>query len=371
MDREQLGKMKLEALRTLAAESGLEGANRLGKAELLDHLAPPPKLVERVEEAIVHAVAAVEHKAHELIERVRHPHAHSAAHSEAQSVDRQEPPAPTVVAAPVAGEAVAMEVASDDGAAAKSAKSASNGGAARAKSADGRAHHGSNGFGVPSATVHPQPQSPPPASEPIGMLDFEELPDHYGVDECEVLDKDPFWVFAYWEVTERGLAAARAQLGQSADGARLVLRMFTTVPKPEGVERLLHDVELPGHHGRRYLQSPRPGAHLRVAVGLLSREGYFAPIAHSSLVRVPPTEPQPGPVEWMEVEPVRTRGRVREPIVIVRRGEQHAERGVKEVNAQLTTETPSAGTSPTATRPGQAGWPFSGSSASSPSRGTR
>jgi hypothetical protein len=367
MDREELGKMKLEALRTLAAESGLEGANRLGKAELLDHLAPAPKLVERVEEAIVHAVAAVEHKAHELLERVRHPHAHSAEHDER--------PAPTVVAAPVAGEATAMEVVDADEAAPKSTAKPANGraptSATGAKSADGRAHHGSNGFGVPSATVHPQPQSPPPASEPIGMLDFEELPDHYGVDECEVLDKDPFWVFAYWEVTDRGLAAARAQLGQSADGARLVLRMFTTVPKPEGVERLLHDVELPGHHGRRYLQSPRPGAHLRVAVGLLSREGYFAPIAHSSLVRVPPTEPQPGPVEWMEVEPVKTRGRVREPIVIVRRGEEHAERGVKEVNAQLTTETPSAGTSPTATRPGQPGWPFSGSSSSSPSRGTR
>ena len=67
------------------------------------------------------------------------------------------------------------------------------------------------------------------------MLDFEELPESYGVDECEVLYKDPFWVFAYWEVTDGGLGAARAQLGQSADGARLVLRLFTTVPQAEGV----------------------------------------------------------------------------------------------------------------------------------------
>ena len=46
------------------------------------------------------------------------------------------------------------------------------------------------------------------------MLDFEELPETYGVDECEVLFKDPFWVFAYWEVTDGGIVvgarAARA-----------------------------------------------------------------------------------------------------------------------------------------------------------------
>src|SRR5207249_1465174 len=137
---------------------------------------------------------------------------------------------------------------------------------------------------------HPHLPGPQP-SEPFGLLDFEELPETYGVDECEVLYKDPFWVFAYWEVTDGGLAAARAQLGQSAEAAHLVLRLFTTVPGAEGVDRQTHDIELPWNHGRRYLQAPKPGAHLRVAVGLLSREGYFAPIAHSSLVRVPPAEP--------------------------------------------------------------------------------
>jgi hypothetical protein len=66
---------------------------------------------------------------------------------------------------------------------------------------------------------------------------------------------------------------------------------------------------------------------VRVAVGLLSPEGYFAPIAHSSLVRVPYAEPGPeGAVEWMEVLPGRSRGRDREPLVIVRRGHDHVER---------------------------------------------
>ncbi|HEY2746235.1 MAG TPA: DUF4912 domain-containing protein, partial [Polyangia bacterium] len=289
---DELGKLKLEALRLLAAERGVEGARNLGKAELIDLLAPK-SVVERTKDAIAHAVEVVK--------------------SVVASDAPPEKPAPRT--------------------------------------------HPANGFGVPSATVHPH-AAPPSAGEPIGMLDFEELPETYGVDECEVLFKDPFWVFAYWEVTDGGLASARAQLGASADSAHLVMRMFTTMPGSEGVDRQIDDVELPWNHGRRYLQSPKSGAHLRVAVGLLSKEGYFAPIAHSSLVRVPPAEPQPGTVEWMEVVPARGRGRQREPLVIVRRGAGHDERGIR--SSDVGDEA--RGTSPSAGRRGFPGAPFGGSS---------
>jgi hypothetical protein len=309
MDREELAKMKLEGLRLLATERGIDGARTLGKAELIELLAPKT-IVERAKEAVAHAVEAVEEKAHEIADKVMH---------------RPAPPT---------GAAIVVD----------------------------KKAHPANGFGVPSATVHPHVESSAP-QEPVGMLDFEELPETYGVDECEVLFKDPFWVFAYWEVTEGGISSARAQLGQSAQSSKLVLRMFTTVPGPEGVDRQIHDVDLPWNHGRRYMQAPKPGAHLRVAVGLLSGEGYFAPIAHSSLVRVPPAEPQPGPVEWMEVIPAKSRGRQREPLVVVRRGAGHDERGVK--SPDVGGEE-ARGTSPSAGRPG---FPFGGSS--SPTGGKR
>jgi hypothetical protein len=320
MDREELAKMKLEGLRLLATERGIEDARSLGKAELIDRLAPKT-IVERAKEAVAHAVEVVEGKAHELADKVKHRHDAASATAPAEA---PEPHA----------------------------------------AADKKAHP-ANGFGVPSGIVHPHVDAGP--SEPIGMLDFEELPETYGVDECEVLFKDPFWVFAYWEVTDGGISSARAQLGQSAQSSKLVMRMFTTVPGPEGVDRQIHDVDLPWNHGRRYLQAPKPGAHLRVAVGLLSGEGYFAPIAHSSLVRVPPAEPQPGPVEWMEVVPEKTRGRQRVPIVVVRRGAGHDERGIKAPEGGGPGDA--RGTSPSAGGPGRSGFPFGGSS--SPTGGKR
>lgn len=166
--------------------------------------------------------------------------------------------------------------------------------------------------------------SAPPADhgEPFGILDFEELPEAYGVDEVELLFKDPHTVFVYWEITDAGMAAARAHLGDEADEAKLVLRLFSTPPRGSEAGRVTRDIPLDGWRGRRYLPTPRPGVTLRAATGLVARSGLFAPIANSSSVRVPPAEPappEPAPVEWIEVQPARYAGEKPEPIEITRR----------------------------------------------------
>src|SRR5262249_13460360 len=94
-----------------------------------------------------------------------------------------------------------------------------------------------------------------------------------------------------------------------------------------GPERESRDHVLDWNHGRRYFQSPRPGAKVRAAVGLVTPSGLFAPIAHSSQLRVPPAEPSAHvSTEWMEVTPARTRGLEREPIGAPLRGAPTGER---------------------------------------------
>ncbi len=143
-----------------------------------------------------------------------------------------------------------------------------------------------------------QPSPDPALYEPSTMLDFAEPRETYGVDACQALYQSPHWVFAYWEVTDAGLDGARARLAASAEGARLVLRLVSR----SGDAQERHDVDLLWHHGRRYLPAPRPGAEIRLAVGLVSREGYFAPIAQSQRVQLPDAEPAPPDataVVWM------------------------------------------------------------------------
>jgi hypothetical protein len=343
--------MTVEALRSLATGRGVRGAERMDKAELVDLLAravatdEKAGLVGRARQAVARAAQKVEEKAHELAERLRLTTpapdlsevkgAQPPAREPAKEARRRRPERPSfdVPSSTVHPHADELETLT----------------MARLYVAEGRLDRALEIY-EKLAALDPDdeearttledlrkklsPTAPPPApappphhGEPMWMLDLEELPETYGLDECEVLYKDPFWVFAYWEVTDHGLAAARAQLGPSATSARLVLRLFTTVQSGESVERQIHDLDLTWNHGRRYFQAPKPGAHLRIAVGLLSPEGYFAPIAHSSLQRVPYAEPGPeGPVEWMEVLPGRSRGREREPLVIVRRDHAHSER---------------------------------------------
>jgi uncharacterized protein DUF4912 len=175
---------------------------------------------------------------------------------------------------------------------------------------------------VPPQEIPPgQRQSMAPPSEPFGMLDFEELPEIYGIDDCAVVPRDPWNLFVYWEVTPDGRAGARSRLGGEGHAARLVLRLYSVGVGEGGVAHEERDVDLDWDHGRRVIPPPRPGVRVSVAIGLRAPSGAFAPIVHSATVLVPPAEPYPeGPVEWMEVLPNRRRGAEFEPIVVVTRG---------------------------------------------------
>lgn len=156
------------------------------------------------------------------------------------------------------------------------------------------------------------------------------LPETYGVDEVGVLCKDPSWYFVYWEVTEGGLEAAHSQLGVSEDQARLVLRVLPAAGERRGRDgRDIRDipVDLQARHGRRYLEASRQNPVFRVAIGLLSSDGLFAPIAHSPTVRMPPHQASgETSIEWLHVLPSRGDGRVRERIVAA--SQKHSERSV-------------------------------------------
>lgn len=189
-------------------------------------------------------------------------------------------------------------------------------------------------------TAHEQrPRRRPPHDE--------SLPETYGRDEVEVFSKDPHWYFIYWEVTEQGLAVARSQLGLSDGDGRLVLRVFVTTHanSPAREHREIRDLHLQHHHGKKYLESPKAGAQLRAAVGLLSADGLFAPIAQSQSLRLPPMHPATETaVEWAHVQPVSGDGKQREHIVLSRPETPHKERELP----WRTGQVPSGGALPVA-----------------------
>lgn len=145
----------------------------------------------------------------------------------------------------------------------------------------------------PPLEPEPTPGEPSPeGEEPWGILDVEEPPEAYGVDEVTILWRDPRTLFAHWEITAHGFSAAQRSLGQEGT---LVLRLESGQYVDEPLPRAI---------GRGYIPAPRSGARFRAAIGLRAASGAFVAIAWAPEVLVPPEGMAPEtPVTWMTVAP--------------------------------------------------------------------
>jgi hypothetical protein len=142
------------------------------------------------------------------------------------------------------------------------------------------------------------PPIPPPA--PDGAV----LPRAYGVDRIALLTRDPWWVFAYWELTPTTRVAALRALGADGEGAREVLRIhdvtFITFTGDNAWQSF--DVELPPGTQSWYANVAHPAAAYCAEVGLRTADGRFVALARSNTVHTPPASPSTdASVRWARV----------------------------------------------------------------------
>jgi hypothetical protein len=119
------------------------------------------------------------------------------------------------------------------------------------------------------------------------------LPRDYGRDRLVLLPRDPWTLFAYWEITPTTRTAALGGLGGNAAGGREVLRISdVTFVTPAGDHACLtFDLEPPAEATRTYVHGCRPGASYRVELGLRTPANRFIPMARSNTVTLPPAAP--------------------------------------------------------------------------------
>ncbi len=130
------------------------------------------------------------------------------------------------------------------------------------------------------------------------------IPWGYGHDRVTAMAIDPERLFVYWEVTDEGLAGARAEVGAADDAGTLVLRLHdvTGLLFDGGNAHHTTDVVIGRADRRWFLDVGRPTSTVIVEIGLRGRDGRFAPIARSHRVDFPRREPAPaGPIEWLTV----------------------------------------------------------------------
>ena len=157
-------------------------------------------------------------------------------------------------------------------------------------------------FPAPSAAAAPQapasspeacwtPSAPlPPSGRSTSPEEAFSIPTGYGEDRIVLMVKDPWWLFAYWEIQPATERAARTQLPpQDIPGLESVLRVYdvTGMNDPAQPANSWMDISLSGLATNWYLNTNAPGGSFLVEIGLRTAGGRFILLARSNRVTAP------------------------------------------------------------------------------------
>lgn len=129
------------------------------------------------------------------------------------------------------------------------------------------------------------PQAPRPAGIEAGRPP--DMPAAYGVDRLAIMVRDPYWLHAYWEVTQESIERAREQLGERWEGHRWILRVHTYAEGNIQAGAGLFDIDVRPDARNWYFRVPQPDSSYEGMIGVLTRDGTFYPFARSNRVRTP------------------------------------------------------------------------------------
>lgn len=118
---------------------------------------------------------------------------------------------------------------------------------------------------------------PPPISQPRLPASEKrpfEFPAGYGDNRIVLMVRDPYWIYAYWEIN----SGWRTKIGS----AKLFLRVYNT----ENWQ--YHDSEIAAGAINWYSRVPSPNKTYCVDIGFFNGEGVFVTVARSNFVTTPP-----------------------------------------------------------------------------------
>ncbi|MDP9036953.1 MAG: DUF4912 domain-containing protein, partial [Myxococcota bacterium] len=145
-----------------------------------------------------------------------------------------------------------------------------------------------------------------PASEPLEAkpisIDSGNIPWGYNENRITVVVRDPDSVYLYWEITDPGLAAARARLGSGGRDGWCNLRVYDTSGRHfDGTNAHDYfDIRVDRAERDYFLMIRRPMSTMHAEIGIKSHEGFFQAIARSGRADFPRNGPSPNTtLEWM------------------------------------------------------------------------
>lgn len=105
-------------------------------------------------------------------------------------------------------------------------------------------------------------------------------------DRLVVMVRDPYWLHAFWELSEQSIERAQAAMGQRWHNANPTLRLFQM--REEGTSVLVKDIPIHGGVSNWYVDVVEPPNDFRMEIGYLAADSSFHCLARSNTVQTPP-----------------------------------------------------------------------------------
>jgi hypothetical protein len=105
-------------------------------------------------------------------------------------------------------------------------------------------------------------------------------------DRLVVMVRDPYWLHATWDLTQRSVDRAQAAMGQRWHTAQPTLRVFRIMDA--GTSKHERDINIHGGVSNWYIDVTEPPCSFRMEIGYLSGDGMFYSLARSNSVQTPP-----------------------------------------------------------------------------------
>ena len=133
----------------------------------------------------------------------------------------------------------------------------------------------------PSSTTAAPAEAPKPQKQDF-FQNTPELPQSYNKDKLVLMVRDPFWGFAYWEVSDN------TRNNNGLNDKNLVLRMYDiTVSGNANSPDSYFDIQLNHEAGNWYIKFPAPNHSFIADYGYIGQDGNFVTILRSNAVTTP------------------------------------------------------------------------------------
>ena len=117
------------------------------------------------------------------------------------------------------------------------------------------------------------------------------FPPGYGDNKIVILVRDPWWIYAYWEIRREKEEDVRKKISSDSDEAlKWVLRVYDVTDVNFNGKDNAHssfDIELKGLASSWYINVGSPGRAWLVDIGIVTKKGNFYLLARSNSVRTP------------------------------------------------------------------------------------